>query len=264
MKPDYPPAMILGSHARLLPSTIVDDEYELSIWLPPSYESSEQAYPTLYVLDAPIFFGSMVWNAFIQNVDTDVPEMVVVGIGKRMKSLDEWWSIRARDYSPVAFPEIPGSGQAEAFLSFIEQELIPFVDTNYRTQRDDRILWGQSLGGSFAIYTMFSKRNLFNRYIMSGTSFSSADNSQTIFDYEHALDTVSLTSEVSLFISVGSLDQDYGPEGEAFMKTLSEKEIPNLKFRTMIFEGLGHTAAAVPGFIYGIEAVYALMSGRVS
>lgn len=60
MKSDYPPATILGSHTRLLPSTIVDDEYELSIWLPLSYEASKQAYPTLYVLDPPIFFGSMV------------------------------------------------------------------------------------------------------------------------------------------------------------------------------------------------------------
>lgn len=80
---------------------------ELSIWLPASYESSEQTYPTLYVLDAPIFIGSMVWNAFIQNVDADVPEMIVVGIGKRTKNLDEWWPIRARDYSPVSYPGEP-------------------------------------------------------------------------------------------------------------------------------------------------------------
>jgi len=256
MHSNFPPATLLYTHTRRLHSTIVNDEYELSIWLPPGYSSSEQTYPTLYVLDAPFLFGPTVWSAFIQSLDADIPEMIVVGIGKRMTSLDEWWSIRWRDYSLISMPGESGSGHGDAFLRFIGEELIPFIDANYRTQPEDRILWGESMSGSYTVSVMFSQTNLFNRYIASAPSFF--DRGQTLFDFEHALAAVSLASEVCLFVCVGELDKTYGPGAQAFMKALSAKEIPNLKFRTMIFEGLGHTAAAIPGFIYGIEAVYTM------
>ena len=52
MNTHYPPATILGTHTRTLYSKLVDDEYELSIWLSENHDASEQTYPTLYVLDA--------------------------------------------------------------------------------------------------------------------------------------------------------------------------------------------------------------------
>jgi len=181
--------------------------------------------------------------------------MIVVGIGKQMQTLDEWWPVRWRDYSLIEMPGEPGAGHAREFLKFLGEELIPFIDASYRTQPEDRILWGQSMSGSFTVYAMLSQTNYFNRYIASAPSFE--DRGHTLFDFEQALDEKPLTSEVRLFVSVGELDQTYGPNAQAFMKALDEKKIPNLKFRTMIFEGLGHTAAAAPGFIFGIESVYA-------
>jgi predicted alpha/beta superfamily hydrolase len=262
MNTNYPPATLLYTHTRTLHSNIVHDDYELSIWLPPGYESSDKAYPTLYVLDAPFLYGPTVWSAFIQSIDADVPEMIVVGIGRKMENLDAWWSIRWRDYSLISMPDEPGSGHGETFLKFIGQELIPFIDANYCTQSDDRILWGESMSGSYTVSVMFSQTNLFNRYIASAPSFY--DRGQTLFDFERALATGSFASEVRLFVCVGELDKTYGPGAQAFMKALAEKQIPNLKFRTMIFEGLGHTAAAIPGFVYGIEAVYKFLSTAYS
>jgi predicted alpha/beta superfamily hydrolase len=171
-----------------------------------------------------------------------------------MSNLDSWWSTRWRDYSLVEMPDEPGSGHGDDFLEFIGQELIPFIDSSYRTQPDDRILWGESMSGGFTVSVMFSQTNFFNRYITSAPSFY--DRGYTLFDFENALASASFTSEIQLFVCVGELDKTYGPGAQAFMKALSEKEIPNLKYQTMIFQGLGHTAVAIPGFVYGIEAVY--------
>ena len=257
MNTNHLPSTVLGSHTHLLYSSFVDDEYELSIWLPPSYETSEQTYPTLYVLDSPLFFGSCVRNAQFQSWEAGVPELIVVGIGKRLSSIDEWWPIRDRDYAFVPVPwSTPGSGHGENFFKFIGQELIPFVDKNYRTNPEDRILYGQSLSGSFAIHTLFSQPNLFSRCIATAPAFD--DNGQVILDYEPALAAASFPSEVCLFISISSLDPAFGPGAEAFAAAISAKEIPNLKFQKMTIEGLAHTPAAMPGFLYGIEAVYAM------
>ncbi len=118
MKSDYPTATILGSHTRRLRSDIVDDEYELSIWLPPSYATSEKTYPILCVLDSSMTFGSAALGALLQSWGVNnVPEMIVVGIGKRISSLEEWWPVRQRDYAPIVLPSDSASGHAANYLN---------------------------------------------------------------------------------------------------------------------------------------------------
>ena len=258
MNTNDPHATIPDTHSRTLYSKIVNDEYELSIYLPPSYESSDQTYSTLYVLDSPLVFGSAVTAAMTQNWDSvaDVPEMIIVGIGKRFDSLDPWWPIRERDYVPTLIPTIPHAGHAASFLDFMDKELIPFIDTEYRTQPNDRVIWGNSLGGIFVLYAMFNRTNLFTRYISVCPAFYYGE--KTIFDYELALSADSLATETRLFVAVGAQDHQYGPNVEAFMDALSTRKMPNLTFQTLVLDGLGHAPACVPALYYGIEAVYAM------
>jgi uncharacterized protein len=58
----------------------------------------------------------------------------------------------------------PGPPRAEAFLSFIEKELIPSIEKTYRTN-GQRILKGQSLSGLFTLYALLTKPTLFEAYI---------------------------------------------------------------------------------------------------
>ena len=111
-------------------------------------------YPTLYLLDSPFGFGFAVPVVLGYMWDGMVPEMIVVGIGKQIDSYDGWWPIRGRDYSPVVLPSQPGSGQAAAFLKFVETELVPFIDSNFRTAPDNRVLWGHSLAGAFVLFCL--------------------------------------------------------------------------------------------------------------
>ncbi len=60
IKTEHPRATILGGEVRTLHSTAVGDDYEIAVWLPPSYATSSQQYPTLYVLDAAFTF-SLTW-----------------------------------------------------------------------------------------------------------------------------------------------------------------------------------------------------------
>ena len=258
MNTKYPSATIVDTHARMLYSKLVDDEYELSIYLPPGYDDAEKTYPTLYVLDAPTLFSSAVTAVLHQNMDSvaEIPEMIVVGIGKRLNRLDDWWPIRERDFIPTPVPSIPNSGHASAFLDFFDKELIPFIDRNYRTQQNDRIIWGCSFGGIFALYAMFNKTTLFRRYISICPAFTWGG--ETLFDYEMALRKEALLSEALLFVSVGSQDHLCGPNVEAFIKTLSTRTIPNLRYQSLVLNGLGHAPACVTAFYYGIEAVYSM------
>lgn len=256
MSINHPPATIMGTHKRILTSKFVDQEYELSIWLPFDYEESDKDYPTLYVLDAPVYFGGAAYITMCNNWDGVIPEMIVVGVGAEVKNWNEWDPLRDRDLSSVEIPGRPYSGHADNFIQFIEEELLPFVDSNYRTQKTDRVIWGHSQGATLTLKLMFHKTHLFNRIIATSPTF---DHSGKVFyDYDPDLTVDALSSEVRLFISVGSLENTYSAKAKDFMLDLAEHKIQNLQLHTMILDGFNHVAANFPGFIYGLRAVYAV------
>lgn len=257
MNTNHPPATIMGTHTRLLASKFVDQEYELSIWVPFNYDESDKRYPTLYVLDAPIYFGGAAYIAMLNNWDGIIPEMIVVGVGAQVKNWDEWDPLRDRDLASVELPGRPWSGQsghADSFIQFVEHELIPFVDANYRTQKDDRVIWGHSLGATFALRLMFHYTYLFNRYIVTSPTFE--DSGRTIYDYHQDLATDALPAQVRLFVSVGSLETTYSAKARPFMQDLAKRNLQNLELHTMILDGFNHIAANFEGFIHGLRAVY--------
>jgi len=57
-----------------------------------------------------------------------LPELIVVGIGKPMRALDEWWPIRTRDYSPKPLPGEDGSEHSVAFQRALQDEILPFAE----------------------------------------------------------------------------------------------------------------------------------------
>ena len=83
-------------------------------------------------------------------------------------------SHRSRDLIPTHAPQdkitvypeaTPESGGADHFLAFIEHELFPLVEKEYRVDTSDRGLIGSSYGGLFAAWTMVNRPELFQRYI---------------------------------------------------------------------------------------------------
>ena len=142
---------LLDTRGHLLRSTRLDREVALTVWLPPSYESSEATYPVVYVLDAPMLFAFAAQGALITIFDEAMPEVVVVGVGEPLTSAYQWGENRTRDYTPRPVPDDPASGQAGRFFDALQQEIVPLVDGQYRTDPSDRILWGHSFGGAFGV-----------------------------------------------------------------------------------------------------------------
>lgn len=58
----------------------------------------------------------------------------------------------------------PTSGQADRFLDFLEKELIPHIDRNYRTY-PHRIIAGWSFGGLLATHALIHRPEIFDAYL---------------------------------------------------------------------------------------------------
>lgn len=106
-------------------------------------------YPVLYVLDGDAHFCSVVGMVQqLSQANNLIPEMIVVGLPN---------TNRTRDL-------VPSSRKDSNFISFLEQELFPYIETNYPAA-PYRTLIGHSLGGLLAIDILAQRPELFHSYI---------------------------------------------------------------------------------------------------
>ncbi len=194
-------ATVPGSRVSMLPSSASDREYKVFVALPLSYsEKPDATYPVVYVVDGSVFFDLVTTTARWLALAREMPEVIVVGIDSGTDwadDLEEWGSLRAINLTPTEIWAIPGSGGAGGFLAFIEQDLIPHIDANYRTDPADRTIGGHSLGGLFSLYALFHAPETFNRYIASSPSLHWDD--RVTFEYEEEFATEHADLPAKLF-----------------------------------------------------------------
>ena len=137
------PAATPTSTGRTLSDSIKSAQtgatYELSIYLPVSYGSSTKAYPVIYALDGDAVNPP---SGRFENLKTILErkgiDAILVGIGGTSR--------RSTDYT------LPG---AVPYHDFLTKELVPSIESKYRTDSAKRILTGHSLSGSMTGYVLF-------------------------------------------------------------------------------------------------------------
>ena len=152
-------AIVIGETIEL-ESRILDETRQLTIGTPNRYDESEARFPVLYLLDGPSHFNYATGIVNFLAANQRIPPMIVVGIAN---------TDRSRDLSPpteqqAEIERSPTHGGADNFLRYLDEELVPWVDENYRTL-PHRVLVGHSLGGLFAVHTLVSGSTLFDSYI---------------------------------------------------------------------------------------------------
>ncbi|MFT7679131.1 MAG: putative alpha/beta superfamily hydrolase [Planctomycetota bacterium] len=111
---------------------------------------------------------------------------------------------------------IPTGGSSAAFLEFIQHELQPFIDSEYRTNGDDMLI-GQSLGGLLATEALLSKPELFEKYLIVSPSLWWDDSSMIDGAGSFAVHHPDLDRQV--FLSIGT-EPKAMHEGMAILRDL--------------------------------------------
>jgi predicted alpha/beta superfamily hydrolase len=240
---------LYNTATKLFSSQFVDDTFHIFISLPEDYRESEKQYPVLFVLDGDIAYGVAAGIARYLEVGGNIPKLIVVGIG--YGSIDKnAGNKRNRDYKPM------DTGGAERFLQFINEELIPYVDNNFRTVTDDRTIAGYSLGGLFALYSLFTQPDTFNKYIV-GSPYLLPENF-IIFDYEKRAESILKDASANVFISVGSeasAEKYFNPIDE-LVTILQERDYSNIKLETKVFDGSTHLVGPPEVITHGLISVF--------
>src|SRR5450432_1516299 len=167
----FPKVDIPGSEVRKITSSIVaGQEYELHISLPAGYTNNTKKYRVVYLMDSQWDFPLVKSLYGQQYYDGFIPEIIIVGItwGGINPNPD---SLRVRDYTPAKENRQPQSGGADKFLSFMKDELFPFIESNYKADNKNRTLVGCSLGGLITMYALFTHTEMFTGYVAASPAF---------------------------------------------------------------------------------------------
>ncbi|MCW8832379.1 MAG: alpha/beta hydrolase-fold protein, partial [Colwellia sp.] len=130
-------------------------------------------------------------------------------------------------------------GQADTHLAFIRKDVFKFVESNYRTQPNNRTYFGFSAGGVFGVYALMTQPDSFKNYILGSPLDEKVP---TLFAQQHA-DLTNPQSEINVFTSYGELEKErQGPFVDDFVSQLSNEKYKGLgSIEKLVVESYGHS-----------------------
>lgn len=152
-------------------SPTLKEQRRFLVYTPPSYSDTTylpRKYPVLYLLDGDAHFHSV--TGLLQILGTGVngtfvlPEMIVVAIPNTDRSRDLTPTHVDKDPQGKPQPFLKTSGGMPNFFAFLQKELIPRIDSAFRTA-PYRVIVGHSFGGIAAINALYTIPETFNAYV---------------------------------------------------------------------------------------------------
>lgn len=149
----------------------------INISLPDDYQAnSKEKYPVIYLLDGGIE-EDFVHVAGLVRYNTQpwinrFPKSIVVGIENTNRRRDFSYPVPNLDFlARMGFKkeQYPLYGGSANFISFLEHELQPYINQQYRTTEGKTII-GESFAGLMATEILLKHRKLFDTYIIISPS----------------------------------------------------------------------------------------------
>lgn len=236
-----------------LKSEVLGEERAIIVRTPPGYENSGQRYPVLYLTDGDAHIGHT--SATIEYLSRAgrMPELIVVGITN---------TDRTRDLTPTnaslwradgTEAKLPTSGGADKFLKFIETELIPKVEANYRTQ-PYRVFAGHSFGGLFALHTFLTRPELFNAYIAVSPTMDWDNHLLSRKAEEFFKDRKELNK--TLYLTLANEGGATRADFERFKSILAKNKPKGFEWGAMLMEDEDHGSVVMPSHYHGFRKVF--------
>lgn len=215
----------------------IDDTFIVHITLPPNYDETH-SYPMIVMTDG-------VWRLSDHPelrplmVNGTIEDIIMVSIG--YPNDYDYQTIRERDL--VDAPD--------AYLHFIVDNLVPYLEEIYSVDTENMTLTGHSLGGYWAYYALFHSdtigKNTFQNYYIGSPSMWASTDGTTMTAYEEEYYTRNQTLNANVYITVGSEeDSTFKNAAYQFYKHLIERNYGDLTLKYEEIEGYDHNTVFKP------------------
>ncbi len=209
-------------------STNLSDSIALQVYLPDQYEDTDQEFPTLYVLDGQWFFSNGVAIQESLRGNRIMPKMIVVGI-----------DMVDRPYRSNLF------SQWEQFISFIETELISFVEKSFKAS-SERAIFGWENSGILVSELILQSESPFQCAIVSNGAYVSKE----------LIDLLHLNSDRYFFIGGSKKDIYSIDDTDLAAHTLEANPKNNLRWEYRLFNDEVHETLAYTSLYTGLRFFY--------
>jgi hypothetical protein len=214
MTTEMGPFTIDGSEVFELKSAAIGDTLQITVAPPVLYDSFQYPLPTIYVLDGNLCLAmaSSIARTLQFVAFGAMKPVLCVGIGYPADPL-EVMALRSRDLTPTVaeMPPTPipmdkyGLGGADRFLDALTDEVFPLIEERFRSDPRDRTIVGWSLGGLFALHTLFTRPQSFAKYVAISPSIWWND--RTLLTSEEAYASSHPDLEAMVFACVGEREE---------------------------------------------------------
>jgi len=231
----------------------------LNIYLPEGYSAdSAQTYNVIYLLDGSadedfIHIAGLVQFCNFEWINI-LPPTIVVGIVNVDRKRD--FTFPAKD---SVLPEIiraynvdfSSAGGSDKFMSFIETELQPFINKNYKTNAN-KMLIGQSLGGLLAAEILYKKPHLFNQYMIISPSLWW--DYESLLNYDANLLQPTFTQKLEIFVAVGNEGKVMEGDAKKLYKELKNSNSSSVSVDFKFLGNKNHATIMHQAILNGFEA----------
>jgi predicted alpha/beta superfamily hydrolase len=232
--------------------------------LPASYEKDDfyiqKKYPVLILLDGDTHFHSAGGIIRYMGGNEQIPEMIVVAVSN---------TNRTRDFTPTKSNSSVGfnnstqafalSGGADNFLRFLDTELLPQINKDYRTL-PYRVLVGHSLGGLFAVDSFLNQR-VFNAYLAIDPTLTWDD--QIIIKKARSILAGNKSLKLTLYLAQannpfneGKSTGERGEAFQAFNTSLAAHKSEELRYKYAFFEKEDHFSVPLQSLYHGLLFIF--------
>jgi uncharacterized protein len=239
-----------------LHSKILGEDRTVFVSVPASYTRGTQRYSVLYLTDAQWQFDQSRTSAAFFARNGLMPEIIIVGVANSDRTRD-LYATKAdfkQNGRTIAFPT---SGNADQFLEFLEKELIPWVESTYRTT-PLRILAGHSAGGNFALHTMRVRPGFFQA-IIAASPWLAWDDARELKQLVPFLESTEVKTRV-LFVTYANEDHEMGPEMktdvETFIKAVRARKDASLTWASATYPEETHDSTVIKSYYDALRMVF--------
>lgn len=254
--------LIVTGQRYTISSKILNESRNYSIYLPASYKNNpDKKYIVAYVLDGERSkflevsgIAQSMHSAF--NLKLQIPELIIVSIENtdRTRDFTPTNSLNYLDREDIA--PFKSSGKANAFMNFIEKELMPEINKSFRTVSRSMII-GHSMGGLFALHCLLENPELFSYYLLIDPSWFWDHNYIGKRGKEILEKRVDLKARIYIALANNMLDDKRHYEwGSQFYSLLKENKSPDLKVDFKYFEDEKHLTVTIPATYYGLRYIF--------
>lgn len=245
-------------------SAVLQESREYLVYVPAQYEDrlfAEVRYPVMYVLDGEEHFTFTAGLVhFMSETNSQIPQQIVVAIVNTDRARDLTPTSSNVDMTGRAHAEFATTGGGDRFLQFLERELIPKIEVDYRTA-PYRTFVGHSFGGLAVLHSLLTQPGLFRGYIALDPSLWWQDQLMVERVREKPVDVPGPGARVFLALAghrtTGQSDGSTMIVGNMrFTELLQGQQQQNLSVTLQHFSGEDHRSVPLPALYHGLRYVF--------